>query len=112
MKEQKTYRKIDSCLRVVDPVLMITEECDPSEIPRVWHYSRDIIIIGKNFVRIPSKNNKTYINYVLVVSRTVNKSESADELYAPSKPKGGPRCHKKKTSSSEDYVPETAESAI
>ena len=106
MKEPKTYRKIDYCLRVVDPVLMITEECDPTEIPRVWHYSRDIAIIGKNFVRISTKNNKSYTDYMLVVSRTTNKSESADELYAPSKPKGGPRCHKKKTPISEDYVPE------
>ena len=106
MKEPKTYRKIDCCLRVVDPILMITEECDPGEIPRVWHYSRDIAIIGKNFVRISTKNNKAHIDYVLVVSRTTNKSESADELYAPSKPKGGPRCHKKKTPPQEDYVPE------
>ena len=106
MKEPKTYRKIDYCLRVVDPVLMITEECDPGEIPRVWHYSRDIAIIGKNFVRISTKNNKAHVDYMLVVSRTTNKSESADELYAPSKPRGGARNHKKKTSISEDYVPE------
>ena len=105
MKEHKTFRKIDYCFRVTDPVRMTTEECDYAEIARVWYHTRDVLIVGKNFVRLPSKNNKTYADYVIMVSNTSNKSDSADEVYMPNKPKGGARSHKKK-SVVPDYVPE------
>jgi len=101
MKDPKTYRKIDYCFRVVDPVTMKTEECDYKEICRVWYHARDNLIIGKNFFRLTSSGNKKVdIDYVLLLSRTTNKSESADAVYMPTKPKGGARSHKKKPASS------------
>ena len=105
MKETKTYRKIEYCHRVIDPITMETSECDYKEICRVWYHTRDNLIIGKNFIRVPAKNNKSYIDCVIGVSNTTNKDESADVIYMPSKPKGGARSHKKKVVIP-DYVPE------
>ena len=106
MRESKTFIKIDSCERVVDDVLMKTEPCSKKEISRAWFYSRDIVIIGSpNFIQIMDEK-KNLVCYILYASRTENKDESADVIYASTKPKGGPRSHKKKTPSPEDYVPE------
>ncbi len=100
MKERKTYRKIDYCLRVVDHILMKTIECDPKEIANVWYHTKDILVIGKNHVRL-TKDKTRNMDYVVGVSRTENICESADKLYTSTKPKGGPRCHKKKPASTE-----------
>ena len=106
MRESKTFIKIDSCERVIDDILMKTTPCTHKEISRVWFHIRDFIIIGApNYIWLTDekKNKQCYIAYA---SRTENKDESADAVYASTKPKGGPRSHKKKTPSPEDYVPE------
>ena len=101
----KTYRKIDYCLRVIDPVLMTTVECGHAETANVWYHTRDVLVIGKNHVML-TKDKIRDIYYVVGVSRTTDYSDSADAMYITSKPKGGARCHKKKAPIPEDYVPE------
>ena len=104
MKETKTYRKIDYCYRFVDDAHTKTVECDHKEISLVWHHTKDILVIGKNFVIVSGKKGDKY--YLVMISRTTNENESADKLYVATKPKGGPRCHKKKEPTPEDSVPE------
>ena len=95
MKE-KTFIKIDLCEKIVDDVLMKTTECSHEEISRIWYHTKDNLSIGvANYVCLPnSKKINEY--YVIWLSRTTNKDESADKLYIATKPKGGARCHKKK----------------
>lgn len=104
MKEPKTFRKIDYCYRFVDDDHTKTVDCDHKEISSVWYHTKDILVIGKNLVMVSGKKSDKY--YVVMISRTTNENESADKIYAPTKPKGGARSHKKNPVVSEDYVPE------
>lgn len=104
MKEQKTFRKIDYCYRFVDNDHTKMVDCDPKEISLVWYHTKDILVVGKNFVMLSGKKSDKY--YVVMLSRTPNENESAEKMYVATKPKGGPRCHKKKVVVPEDYVPE------
>ena len=96
MNERKTYIMIDSCEKIVDQELMKTEKCTHEEISKVWYHTKDNLSIGTpNYVCVPN-SKKINVYYVIYLSRTTNENESANKMYVATRPKGGPRSHKKK----------------
>lgn len=95
MKE-KTFIKIDSCEKIVSDDFVTRVPCSERETGRAYYHAKDNLVVGgENFLQFTDAKNKVF-RCIMVVSRTKNEEESADKLYASTRPKGGARRHKKK----------------
>ena len=95
MKE-KTFIKIDYCVKIMSDDFMTRVPCSEKETGRAYYHAKDNLVVGgENFLQFTDAKNKVF-RCIMAVSRTKNEEESADKLYVSTRPKGGPRCHKKK----------------
>ena len=99
MKE-KTFIKIDYCMKITSDDFMTRTPCSEKETGGAYyHFKENLVVGGENFLQFTYAKNKVF-RCIMMVSRTKDENESADKIYASTKPKGGPRCHKKKPASS------------